>query len=289
MFPSILIAVLTLLVNQVLPTPLQAPPFGSTTNGVSEIDVPDLRLLESIQNTTAGYNTWFEALPGIWPGATFHNGGANDAVRGNLPPDLIPSVLYAPGNTVFHLYQIVNSTDFIIAFYDSPPNTFGVILDPDILVLMDRDTYKIVTVLDFLMYAYDHEDASPNEMQFTHQALKWAEVEDGVLYVSNAHRTYAESSNGSNGYITAIDIQTNEIIWRSQPLVSNGENFLLLEEIIISGYGFTDEDDFIYILDRSTGEVIASIPVPSSPDYFFYQNSMVSVNCYDAELIFSLN
>ncbi len=289
MFPAILIAALTLLVDQVLPTPLQAPPFESTTNGVSEIDVPDLQLLESIPNTIADYDTWFEALPGIWPGATFHNGGVNDAVRGNLPPDLIPSVLYAPGNTVFHLYQIVNSADFVIAFYGSPPNTFGVILDPDILVLMDKDTYKIVTVLDFLMYAYDHEDTSMYEMQFTYQALKWAEVENGVLYVSNAHRTYAESSNGSNGYITAIDIQTNEIIWRSQSLVSNSENFLLLEEIIISGYGFTDEDDFIYILDRSTGEVIASIPVPSSPDYFFYQNGRVYVNCYDTELIFSLN
>ncbi len=289
MLPIILFAALTLLVDQVLPIPLQAPPFECTANGVSEIDVPDLQLLESDQNIIANYETWFDALPGQWPGTTFHNGGVNDAIRGNLPPELIPSVLYAPGNTVFHLYQKVNSTDFIIAFYGSPPNNFGVILDPDILVLLDKDTYKIVSVLDFLMYAYDHEETSPDETLFTHQALKWAEVEDGVLYVSNAHRTYAESSNGSNGYITAIDIQTNEIVWRSQPLVSNSENFLLLENIIISGYGFTDEDDFIYILDRATGEVIASTPVASSPDYFFHQSGMVYVNCYNAELVFSLN
>ncbi len=289
MYPVILIAALTLLVDQVLPTPLQAPPFECITNGVSEIDVPELKLLESIHNTISDYDTWFEALPGRWPGATFHNGGVNDAVRGNLPPELIPSVLYAPGNTVFHLYQLVNSSDFVIAFYGSPPNSLGVILDPDILVLMDKDTFKIVSVLDFLMYAYDYEETSTDEMQFTYQALKWAEVEDGVLYVSNAHRTYAESSNGSNGYITAIDIQTNEIIWRSQSLVSNSQNFLLLEEVIVSGYGFTDEDDFIYILDRTTGEVIASIPVPSSPDYFFHQAGMIYVNCYNAELVFSLN
>ena len=289
MYPVLLITALTLLVDQVLPTPLQAPPFECVSNGVSEIDVPELRLLESTENTISEYDRWFEALPGKWPGATFHNGGVNDAVRGNLPPELIPSVLYAPGNTVFHLYQLVNSSDFVLAFYGSPPNYMGVILDPDILVLMDKDTYKIASVLDFLMYAYDHEETSPEEILFAHQALKWAEVEDGVLYVSNAHRTYAESSNGSNGYITAIDIQTNEIIWRSQPLVSNSENFLLLEEIIITGYGFTNEDDFIYILDRITGEVIASTRVPSSPDYFYHQDGMIYVNCYNTELTFSLN
>ncbi len=50
---------------------------------------------------------------------------------------------------------------------------------------------------------------------------------DGVLYVSNVHSTYAESSGGLNGFITANDPVSLEVLWRSEPLLINSENFVV--------------------------------------------------------------
>jgi len=77
-----------------------------------------------------------------------------------------------------------------------------------------------------------------------------------MLYVSTAHRTYSEMSGESNCYITAIDLSTLEVAWRSRSLVSNSQNFLLMDNVIVTGYGFTDEDDYVYLLDRHTGEIL---------------------------------
>ncbi len=38
-------------------------------------------------------------------------------------------------------------------------------------------------------------------------------------------------------------------------------------DAIISGYGFTAEDDFIYILNRHTGRTIERVPVSTAPDF----------------------
>lgn len=271
--------------EDVLPLPMETPPFehrGDAQDG----DTPFLELLWSTPNRVTDYEDWFDGLPGEWPGATFHNGGVNDAIRGDLPPSGIADVLYTPGSGVFYLYEIINSTDCVIALYGNPPNRFGIVLDPRILVLLNKGTFKTTEVLDFLTYTHDPGEIPEEGPDFTFQALKWAEAVDGVLYVSNAHRTYAESSGGSNGYITAIDLSTLSILWRSRSLVSNSENFLLLDDVIVTGYGFTDEDDFVYVLDRNTGEVLQTLPVPSAPDYFFMDGDTLYVRCYDTDCAF---
>ena len=273
--------------DQVLPIPLETPPFQYIFNGWA--GYTSLELLECAGNDVVDYDLWFDALPGKWPGATFHNGGINDAIRGDIPPAGIPSVLYTPGKGSFHLYQIVKSSDFTIAFYGSPPNRFDVVLYPRILVLMERSTFERVVILDFLTYFQDPAVTQEGEPNYTFQALKWAEVEEGILYVSNAHRTYAEMSGGSNGYITAIDISTREVLWRSRSLVSNSQNFLLMDNVIVTGYGFTDEDDFVYMLDRNTGEVLQSVSIPSAPDYLFSDGNTVYVRCYSSDCVFSIN
>ena len=286
LLPFILLSVFA---EDVLPTPLLTPPFERTHNGSSEIEMPELELLESTDNGVVDYELWFENLPGQWSSATFHNGGVNDAIRGEMPPAGIASVIRTPDESFFHLSHIVNSGDFILAFYGSPPNRFDVILYPRILVIKMKETFKTVAVLDFLSYSHHPEETSEEEMEFTFQALRWAEVVDGVLYISNAHRTYASTSNGSNAYITAIDIATLQILWRSRPLISNSQNFLIDGDVIITGYGFTDEDDYLYAINRHTGEVLTSISVPSKPDYFFQNNQTLYVRCYDSDCLFSIN
>ncbi len=119
--------------------------------------------------------------------------------------------------------------------------------------------------------------------------MKWAEVDDGVLYVSNTHMTYASMSDESNGYITVIDLNTLEIILRSRSLDSDNRNSLLLDDVIIMGYGFSNEEDSLYVLDRYTGEIVQSVHVPTSPDYLFTHGNSMHVRCYSSDCLFSLN
>ncbi len=62
--------------------------------------------------------------------------------------------------------------------------------------------------LDFKKYVWPPRNL-PGEKEFVYEELVWAREANGVLYVQNAHLTYARSSYGQNAYITAIDAETN--------------------------------------------------------------------------------
>ncbi len=109
--------------------------------------------------------------------------------------------------------------------------------------------------LDFKKYVWPPRNR-PGEKEFVYEELVWAREANAVLYVQNAHLTYARSSYGQNAYITAIDAKTNRRLWRTRALVANADNFIVTPDYIISGYGFTAEPDYLYLLDRRTGRVV---------------------------------
>ncbi len=120
------------------------------------------------------------------------------------------------------------------------------------------------------------------------QLVIWALERDGVLYVSNGHRTYAAESQGKNAYLTAIDLKTGEILWRSRPLVSNARNFEIVGDVIVAGYGFTREPDFLHLIDRKTGQVIAKHPLKTGPDYILEKGGKLYVRAYDTDYVFEI-
>lgn len=273
----------------VLPVPLAEPPFEAqyAPARCGTYDIPDLLLLESTSNGGSGYEEWFDRFED-WPSVTFHGGGNNAAIRGEWLPNEVPGFLRVPGNDEFDIYQFIYGDEADLAMYGDPANRYGVVLCPRLLALyLDPVDPEPSAVLDFLAYAHGPADLE-EDMDFTFQQLRWAGVVDGTLYVSNAHRTYAESSGGLNGFITAIDPVSCELLWRSEPLVGNSENFVVVGDAIISGYGFTGEDDFIYVLNRHTGSTVERIPVPSAPEYLFAEGDRLYVRCYDTDLVFSI-
>lgn len=152
-------------------------------------------------------------------------------------------------------------------------------------------------------YAYDFSSylASPGkddetikfEKQYgegiVDQRIVWAAEKDNILYVANAHNTYAKSSLNLNAYITAIDLRTNAIKWRSAPLVANAGTFEIVDDAIICGYGFTKEPDFLYVLDRATGDVAQKVPVRSGPECLIMKGKFLYVRCYDTDYVFKVN
>ena len=154
-----------------------------------------------------------------------------------------------------------------------------------LLTLWTPDFGELRAQFDFSNYRTAPKVASGDE-GFVDQATGYATVVDGVLYVSHGHRTYAKSSGGMNAYITAIDLTWGELIWRSAPLVSNASNFVISGDGIITGYGFTAEDDFLFVLDRHTGKTVTKIPVKSGPERIALMGDRLHVRTYNTDYQF---
>ena len=123
---------------------------------------------------------------------------------------------------------------------------------------------------------------------YTEQHIFWAQCADDILYVSLGHSTYA-SSCPYTAYLVAIDLSDNfKVLWKSAPLVSNSDNFIVYDDVIFTGYGFTNEDDMIYELNRYTGEVYKKWHVDSAPDFFIDKDCILYVRTYDTDYAFEV-
>ncbi len=117
--------------------------------------------------------------------------------------------------------------------------------------------------------------------------LRHAKIVDDTLYIEISHWGYA-SEEPDNAYIVAIDLKTNEVIFRSEPLVANGFNFQIIDDTIICGYGFTSEPDYIYLLDRYDGKTVDKIPVKSAPYQFEVVDDTLYVATYNTAYEFKI-
>ncbi len=150
--------------------------------------------------------------------------------------------------------------------------------------IYDRETGNLKYRFDLsdLLYAKGYEG-----QDFVDRGIRHCFITDNYLYLNIYHPTYAESCP-DNAFIMCIDINTGETVWVSQKLTSNSCNFVRWGDNIITGYGFTAEDDYIYILNRFTGEVTEKIKVKKSPDYFAFVNDELWERTYSYDYVFSI-
>lgn len=194
---------------------------------------------------------------------------------GALPPTIPPTF----GKQL--LVQAIRQPDLNILFY-GPDYAGG-----RFVALQRVDDAAIAGFFDFEAWEYA-PGALPGEVMFVDQRAIWAAVEGGVLYISHGHNTYAKSSKGQNAYISALDASSGELLWRSAPLVANAANFVLHGGHILTGYGFTDEPDSLFVLDRATGKTVSKTKIKSGPTYLFVKDGKLFVRCYDTDYVFEL-
>jgi outer membrane protein assembly factor BamB len=142
-------------------------------------------------------------------------------------------------------------------------------------------------IFDFGSYIMPPEFVEADQ-DYIEERLNWATLDGGMLYVSNGHRTYAKSSHGLNAYITALEQKTGKLIWRSKPLVSNSSNFAIYKDAILTGYGFTAEPDFLYVLSKSSGRIVQTVKLRSGPDYIVVRGDQVFVRTYNVNYVFRI-
>jgi hypothetical protein len=157
-----------------------------------------------------------------------------------------------------------------------------------ILLITDPKADSALHFLDFGNYVLS-PDYVRGDLMFIEQRISWAAIEDSVLYIAHAHNTYAASSKNMNAYITAINLKDYKVIWRSKPLMNNALDFVLYGDLIICGYGFTAEPDFLYTLDKKTGAPLQTIPLKSGPSYIIRKNEKVFVRTYNMDYVFKIS
>lgn len=142
--------------------------------------------------------------------------------------------------------------------------------------ICEMGSYDAVGTYDFSQYL--NTPMPGNE--YTTLEIPYARIYDGILYAEIAHRTYS-ADQPCTGFLTAVEIETGKLLWRSEMLLANSRNFVVGEDTIICGYGFTEEDDYLYILSRHSGAVLEKRKLRTAPDYFIPMGDALYVLTYD--------
>ena len=120
------------------------------------------------------------------------------------------------------------------------------------------------------------------------QEVVWARQVGRLLIVQTSHLGYAKDSANRNAYLTAIDIASGKVAWRSRSLVANAQNFLVVNGMVVSGYGFTAEKDWLYLLDARKGRVRDRLALPSMAERLTRNGDRIVARCYDAKVVVRL-
>ncbi len=113
-------------------------------------------------------------------------------------------------------------------------------------------------------------------------------LRDGILYIGRVYNGYADGFP-ENCFLIAYDIEKDEVLWRSENQTFNSGNFILKDDVIICGYGFTGEDDYIYQIDANTGKVIDKMKLKKMPDMFVEKDGQIYVHTYSYDYVFDMN
>ena len=102
-------------------------------------------------------------------------------------------------------------------------------------------------------------------------------LRDGIFYGASVTNGYAQPDTC---FMFAYDLENDKLLWRSADQTCNSMNFIVKNNVIICGYGFTSEDDYLYQLDLHTGEILSRLKLKKQPDLLVYQDHMLYVHTY---------
>jgi hypothetical protein len=81
-----------------------------------------------------------------------------------------------------------------------------------------------------------------------------------AVWLSVTFNGYTREFPKGGNRIIALDLCAGRIVWQSKDSLSNG-GLLLLDDYLLSPYGFTNEPRFVFVLDARSGSVVQKLPV----------------------------
>ena len=155
-----------------------------------------------------------------------------------------------------------------------------------LLSIYDKTSGNYIKTLDFSEYRYASE-YKEEDYDFIEQRIWWVQSVGDILYVSISHNTYTKSCP-NHGYIVAIDLNDSSVIWKTKPGITNSRNFEIIDNTIVCGYGFTDEPDYINLVDINDGTLIEQIDIKSKADYIICKDDILYVRTYNTNYTFQV-
>jgi hypothetical protein len=115
--------------------------------------------------------------------------------------------------------------------------------------------------------------------------LRWAQTSGDVLYVQHWHNGYTKEVKGQTGYLSAIDLKSGALLWRSAAQTGNAQTFVLNRKrgVLVTAYGFTAEPRHLYVLDAASGAVLQKTQVAATPSVLIEKDDMVYLRGYDRD------
>mgnify|MGYP001057082954 CR=1 FL=1 len=155
-----------------------------------------------------------------------------------------------------------------------------------LLSIYRKEDGMFLKCLDFSNYRYA-DNIKPGDEEFVEQRVWWAQSAGDVLYAAISHNTYTESCPHT-GYLVAIDLNDDHVIWKSAPCMTNGRTFEIIDDTIVCGYGFTSEPDYLNLVSCLDGSLLEQIPVKTAAEYIIRKDDVLYVRTYDTNYAFQL-
>jgi len=115
-----------------------------------------------------------------------------------------------------------------------------------------------------------------------------AHLDGHVLYFDCNYNGYANITKGRTGYLAALDLEAGKILWTSGKLTSSFRGFLIYKGAVIAGYGFTEEKDSLFVLNRFTGKRWVKTSLISAPEYIIPKDGKLYVRTYHTDYVFKI-
>lgn len=131
---------------------------------------------------------------------------------------------------------------------------------------------------DFIVVFYD-KDKNPtasidlcqvsNTYNCEVQDIRW-DAENGDLLFNMACPSYASSIGGKGSKLFSYNVESEKMNW-STPYLTSNDIFIFNKDYVFCAYGFTNEKDYIFMLDKKTGKIFSKLPTAKSIDYMELQ------------------
>lgn len=147
-----------------------------------------------------------------------------------------------------HPYPIMLEGHLLQSIYESNGKTL-LSYEPSLIAIIDGDTVETIVDMDPPNLKLSEDDRAFADIQ-------QSQYKDGILYVC---RGYNANLRTRKGYVTALDVATGELRWRS-PAQTCGGIVAVFGDYLLTGYG---EDIMPYqfkLLRRYDGSIAQSIP-----------------------------
>lgn len=105
---------------------------------------------------------------------------------------------------------------------------------------------------------------------------------DDIFYGISVTNGYAQPDSC---FMFAYDLEQDKLLWRSADQSYNSMNFVVKGDVILCGYGFTSEEDYLYQINRNTGKILDRLELKKMPDLLVEQDGKLYVHTYSYDYV----